>query len=71
MPATGAAVAGIDSFIVSGNPFLEETYRFGEQVMPLLPVTHDDPGPLRPAGYTRPRTAAPSPTGGSSLVAAG
>jgi alkanesulfonate monooxygenase len=44
---------GIDSFIVSGNPLLEETYRFGEQVMPLLPVTHDHPGTLRPAGYTR------------------
>jgi alkanesulfonate monooxygenase len=49
---------GIDSFIVSGNPFLEETYRFGTEVMPLLPVTHDDPGPLREPGYARPRAAA-------------
>lgn len=57
---------GIDSFIVSGNPLLEETYRFGEQVMPLLPVTHDDPAPLRPAGYTPPPRAA-----GSRQAAAG
>jgi alkanesulfonate monooxygenase len=56
---------GIDSFIVSGNPLLEETYRFGEQVMPLLPVTHDDPGPLRPGGYSgrrqRPQRCPTSP----------
>jgi alkanesulfonate monooxygenase len=52
---------GIDSFIVSGSPFLEETYRFGDQVMPLLPVTHDDPTPLRPAGYSRPPIAAAVP----------
>lgn len=57
---------GIDSFIVSGNPLLEETYRFGEQVMPLLPVTHDDPAPLRPAGYTPPPRAA-----GNGQAAAG
>ncbi|MEU8199244.1 LLM class flavin-dependent oxidoreductase [Microbispora amethystogenes] len=71
---------GIDSFIVSGNPLLEETYRFGAQVMPLLPVTHDDPGALRPAGYTRPKPAGSPPSGpsasgpapsGSPLVAAG
>jgi alkanesulfonate monooxygenase len=52
---------GIDSFIVSGSPFLEETYRFGDQVMPLLPVTHEDPTPLRPAGYSRPPIAAAAP----------
>jgi alkanesulfonate monooxygenase len=51
---------GIDSFIVSAYPFAEETYRFGEQVMPLLPVTHDDPAPLRPAGYSRPPRATES-----------
>jgi alkanesulfonate monooxygenase len=50
---------GIDSFIVSGYPFAEETYRFGEQVLPLLPVTHDDPTPLRPSGYSRPPRTQP------------
>lgn len=29
---------GIDSFILSGYPHLEEAYRFAESVMPLLPV---------------------------------
>ena len=29
---------GIDSFILSGYPHLEEAYRFAELVMPLLPV---------------------------------
>jgi alkanesulfonate monooxygenase len=62
---------GIDSFIVSGNPLLEETYRFGEQVMPLLPVTHDDPGPLRPAGYSRPPVRAAAPSTPESLAVAG
>jgi alkanesulfonate monooxygenase len=56
---------GIDSFIVSGNPLVEETYRFGSQVMPLLPVTHDDPGLLRPAGYSRP----PAPAAPAAAVA--
>jgi len=31
---------GIDSFILSGYPHLEEAYRFAELVMPLLPVRH-------------------------------
>ncbi|WP_427026289.1 FMNH2-dependent alkanesulfonate monooxygenase (plasmid) [Aureimonas ureilytica] len=34
---------GIDSFIFSGYPHLEEAYRFGELVLPRLPLTH----PLR------------------------
>jgi len=29
---------GIDSFILSGYPHLEEAYRFAELVMPLLPL---------------------------------
>lgn len=29
---------GVDSFILSGNPFLEEAHRFADQVLPLLPL---------------------------------
>ncbi len=32
---------GIDSFILSGYPHLEEAYRFAELVMPLLPLNHE------------------------------
>nr|WP_122049783.1 FMNH2-dependent alkanesulfonate monooxygenase [Asaia bogorensis] len=32
--------AGCDSFILSGYPHLEEAYRFGELVLPLLPTAH-------------------------------
>jgi alkanesulfonate monooxygenase len=35
--------AGIDSFILSGYPHLEEAYRFAELVMPLLPLAHANP----------------------------
>jgi alkanesulfonate monooxygenase len=31
---------GIDSFILSGYPHLEEAYRFAELVLPLLPLSH-------------------------------
>ncbi|WP_294642687.1 FMNH2-dependent alkanesulfonate monooxygenase [uncultured Aureimonas sp.] len=31
---------GIDSFILSGYPHLEEAYRFGELVLPRLPLAH-------------------------------
>jgi len=31
---------GIDSFIFSGYPHLEEAYAFGELVLPLLPTSH-------------------------------
>ena len=34
---------GIDSFILSGYPHLEEAYRFAELVMPLLPLAHEGP----------------------------
>jgi alkanesulfonate monooxygenase len=34
---------GIDSFILSGYPHLEEAYRFAELVMPLLPLAHTNP----------------------------
>ena len=33
---------GIDSFILSGYPHLEEAYSFGERVLPLLPLDHGD-----------------------------
>ena len=32
---------GIDTFILSGYPHLEEAYRFGELVLPLLPLAHE------------------------------
>jgi alkanesulfonate monooxygenase len=41
---------GIDTFILSGYPHLEEAYRFAELVMPLLP--------LLPAKQVRPRVEA-------------
>src|SRR5271170_3507487 len=34
---------GIDTFILSGYPHLEEAYRFAELVMPLLPLNHAQP----------------------------
>ncbi|MBB3883745.1 FMNH2-dependent alkanesulfonate monooxygenase [Acetobacter oeni] len=36
---------GIDTFIFSGYPHLEEAYQVGEQILPLLPLAH----PIRPA----------------------
>ncbi len=44
---------GIDRFILSGYPHLEECYRFAELVFPLLPLratTGNDVGPARNAG---------------------
>ncbi len=34
------AALGIDTFILSGYPHLEEAYRFAEMVFPLLPLEH-------------------------------
>jgi len=34
---------GIDTFILSGYPHLEEAYSFGERVLPLLPLDHPLP----------------------------
>ncbi|MFT3731781.1 MAG: FMNH2-dependent alkanesulfonate monooxygenase [Hyphomicrobium sp.] len=34
-------LVGIDTFIFSGYPHLEEAYRFAELVFPLLPLAHD------------------------------
>jgi alkanesulfonate monooxygenase len=33
--------AGVDTFILSDMPLLEEAYRFGEQVLPHLPVNRE------------------------------
>ena len=44
---------GIDRFILSGYPHLEECYRFAELVFPKLPLqatTGNDLGPARNAG---------------------
>lgn len=38
------AAIGIDSFILSGYPHLEEAYRFAELVFPKLPLSHGRPG---------------------------
>ena len=35
---------GIDTFIMSGYPHLEEAYTFGELVLPRLPLDHAIPG---------------------------
>ena len=59
---------GVDSFILSGYPHLEEAYRFAELVMPLLPLAHgahrlevrgNNTGPFGEtiAGDRRPRAA--------------
>ena len=51
---------GIDTFILSGYPHLEEAYRFAELVFPLLPLAHARRRRCRrsiPA-----RSARPSPT---------
>jgi alkanesulfonate monooxygenase len=34
---------GIDTFIMSGYPHLEEAYRFAELVFPLVPHAHGVP----------------------------
>ena len=44
---------GIDKFILSGYPHLEECYRFAELVFPKLPLkrtTGNDRGPAKNAG---------------------
>jgi alkanesulfonate monooxygenase len=39
---------GIDTFILSGYPHLEEAYRFAELVFPLLPINRDHKRPETP-----------------------
>ncbi len=48
------ADAGIETFILSGYPHLEEAYRVAELLFPRLPLSHDDAN-----GHGRP---APRPT---------
>ena len=56
---------GIDSFILSGYPHLEEAYRFAELVMPLLPLTNQRQRPalvanMGPFGETIANTTRPT-----------
>jgi alkanesulfonate monooxygenase len=45
---------GIDTFIMSGYPHLEEAYRFGELVLPLLPLADGTHAPLSGAAHRGP-----------------
>ena len=45
---------GIDSFILSGYPHLEEAYRFAELVFPKLPLAATTGRPVAPAGNNGP-----------------
>lgn len=47
------AAIGIDTFILSGYPHLEEAYRFAELVFPRLPLAHA-PASARPSVNTGP-----------------
>ncbi|MFD2237546.1 FMNH2-dependent alkanesulfonate monooxygenase [Aureimonas populi] len=57
---------GVDTFILSGYPHLEEAYSFGERVLPLLPLDHDAPraqvpDDLRHGGEAIANTSLPTP----------
>jgi alkanesulfonate monooxygenase len=63
------AELGIDTFILSGYPHLEEAYRFAELVFPLIPRQSPGGAAVRPAersghyGWWSPReTSAAAPT---------
>lgn len=61
---------GVESFIVSGNPLLEEAHRFADQVMPLLPLNDawkEIQKPSQPYGWPKEVQAPKSNT----LAAAG
>jgi len=45
---------GIDTFILSGYPHLEEAYRFAELVLPLLPLAASTIAPKTAAGHRGP-----------------
>jgi alkanesulfonate monooxygenase len=45
---------GIDTFIMSGYPHLEEAYRFGELVLPLLPLAKGTHAPHTGAAHRGP-----------------
>jgi alkanesulfonate monooxygenase len=42
------AALGIETFIFSGYPHLEEAYRTAELLFPRLPLSHDDVTPINP-----------------------
>lgn len=49
------AEVGVDSFILSGYPHLEEAYRTAELLFPLLPVSkHADNNPAEKVGFVSP-----------------
>lgn len=45
---------GIDNFVLSGYPHLEESYRFAELVFPLLPLSHAKPSRKQEGNLTGP-----------------
>jgi alkanesulfonate monooxygenase len=45
---------GIDTFILSGYPHLEEAYRFAELVLPLLPLAASTHAPQTASGHRGP-----------------
>ena len=53
---------GIDAFILSGYPHLEECYRFAELVFPLLPLKASDRHERGGSSATPARSARSSPT---------
>lgn len=44
---------GVDTFILSGMPLLEEAYRFGETVLPRLPLDNEAPAATAIGGEKR------------------
>lgn len=60
------AALGIDTFVLSGYPHLEEAYRFAELVFPLLPLPVREKlaggSPLGPFGETVGNQFTPTPT---------
>lgn len=52
---------GVEAFIVSGNPLIEEAHRFADQVMPLLPLDNTWQDVQRPPQpYAWPKGARPA-----------
>ncbi|UFM67391.1 FMNH2-dependent alkanesulfonate monooxygenase (plasmid) [Paracoccus sp. MA] len=67
---------GIDTFILSGYPHLEEAYSFGERVLPLLPLDHPLPqaslaANMGPFGETIGNDHRPAPPAPRLAVAGG
>ncbi len=58
--------AGVETFILSGMPLLEEAYRFGELVLPRLPVERESAGESR-SSPGRPCSTATCPPANSRL----